>query len=86
MLAVLRLREWVLGLFRVGFGTPPAMPPAPVELVPGAALGETEPALPLTREENAALTPAKKPRRRQKKKWNEVSAWNARLRSPLVDE
>lgn len=26
----LRLREWVLGFFRVGVGAPPAMPPAPV--------------------------------------------------------
>ncbi|MCP3065849.1 hypothetical protein LXT21_44485 [Myxococcus sp. K38C18041901] len=85
MLAVLRFREWVLGLFRAGVGAPPVVPPSPVAQ-PLVAPAE-EPVLvpPLAHEERSAPMPAKKPRRRRKK-WNEVSAWNARLRSPLVDE
>jgi len=78
------LKQWVLGLFRAGFGAPrvepPAPPPPPAEAVPAA------PELPAPALDTAVPAPAKKARKRRKKRWTEVSAWHARLRSPEVDE
>ncbi|WP_426730238.1 hypothetical protein [Myxococcus faecalis] len=83
MLSVLRFWEWVLGLFRAGFGAAvvdaPSIPAEPVV----APVDPVLPPVPVTSVAES-LAPAK-PKRKRKRMGSAVRAWNARLRSPHAD-
>lgn len=78
----LSFREWVLGLFRAGFGGWWSAP-APVAL---SSLVEVTPPPPATTSPSAVeAQPSMKSKKKRKRSGRAVRAWNARLRSPEAD-
>ncbi|GEL75732.1 hypothetical protein MVI01_75160 [Myxococcus virescens] len=78
----LSFKEWVMGLFRAGFG---GWWNAPAPVVLSSLVEPTPPPPSTTSLSVVEAQPPVKPKKKRKRSESAVWAWNARLRSPEAD-